>query len=97
MRDDGTNGVLSLPGLRPPELEVFSDSAVQGHFATTYSVDVNEALSSVDDHHGYADALASLTRTDKAMIVWEACRAYATNRDRSELEPIVQFLKREFG
>jgi hypothetical protein len=91
-------GVASLPGTRPPEVEVFTDQAVKERFAAApYSLDLGDVLASVTDHHDYATALARRTMLDDVVVVTDACRAYATAREPAEFAEILGFLKAELG
>jgi hypothetical protein len=81
-----------LPGDVPPELVVFSDSAVVSHFSERYDIKITDLLSGVGDHHSYAKTIANkLTLTDD-YVSTDACRIYAASRDKAEFDQIKKFL-----
>jgi predicted ATPase len=98
MGHDGTGGVMSLPGARPPEVEVFSDPAVKFFFAgTPYATDLDTVLAPVHDHHQHVGAIARHLMVDESVITTEACRAYVTARDPSDFDGVMRFLSQELG
>lgn len=94
MSDDGSNGVLSMPGSSAPEVEVFEAQSVRDYFATEpYSLGVAERLASVDDHHKFVASIASAASTAEAAIAVEACRAYVTGAPAEFFDDMVQFIR----
>jgi predicted ATPase len=90
--------VMSLPGTRAPEIEVFTDPAVRSHFADEpYKIALEEVLASTSDHHGYVPAIASCLMEDEAFVATEACRAYAGARSPADFASIDTFLRNKLG
>jgi predicted ATPase len=61
--DTGANpssGLLSLPGSKPPEKEVYEHPGVKQYFAEQFSLDIDNelALKNVTDHHKFSEVLA---------------------------------------
>lgn len=94
----GDEFVMSLPGTRAPEIEVFSDPAVRSHFADEpYKIVTEGILASTADHHGYAAAIASCLMLDESFVATEACRAYASARSPADFASIDTFLRSKLG
>lgn len=98
MPHDGTGGVMTLPGTQPPEKEVFSDPAVKAYFANApFSLDLDEVLAGVADHHDYAKAIAASLMMDEIAVVSDACRAYVAAHDVVDFSTIATFVHAEVG
>ncbi|WP_329169775.1 AAA family ATPase [Streptomyces decoyicus] len=98
MPHDGTGGVMTLPGTRPPEKEVFEHPAVKTYFAgSAFSLDLGEVLAGVANHHDYAAKIAARLRMEEAAVVHEACRAYSAGHEASDFELILDFLRKNLS
>ncbi|MFB7357468.1 ATP-dependent nuclease [Streptomyces gardneri] len=94
MPHDGTGGVMTLPGTRPPEKEVFEHQAVKAYFAANgFSLDLGEVLAGVANHHDYAAKIAASVKMEEAAVVTDACRAYAASHEAGDFESIISFLR----
>jgi AAA domain, putative AbiEii toxin, Type IV TA system len=96
---EAANEVVSgLPGTRPPEIEVFTDGAVKDAFAAApYNLALDEALSSVGDHHEYVRAIAKRLMLEESFVATTGCRAYAAARAVEEFSEIVAMIRRGLG
>jgi hypothetical protein len=98
MNDRGEGAVMSLPGTGAPEFEVFSDPAVEEHFAgRPYKIALGEILASVSDHHDYVPTIARHLMLEEGYVATDACRAYASARDPDDFNDVLSFLRRELG
>jgi predicted ATPase len=98
MNDHGEGAVMSLPGSRAPEIEVFTDPAVAEHFANSpYKIALDEILAPVSDHHDYVAVIARKLMLEESYVATDACRAYASTRDSQEFTDVLAFLRGEFG
>lgn len=72
------DGLLSFPGSRPPEREVFSHPAVAHLIFEKYGIDLDWTLerNGVDDHHGIAAHVAQEAFVDEAVVVAIAVEKY---------------------
>lgn len=94
MTDDGTNGVLSLPGYSAPEVEVFQSQAVRDYFAgDPYSIDVAERLATEADHHRFVSTIAAAVSAPDATIATEACRAFVRGLPDETFDDVVGFIR----
>jgi hypothetical protein len=90
MNDHGDGAVMSLPGTRAPEIEVFSDPAVVEHFAnSSYKIALDEILAPVSDHHDYVTVIARKLMLEESYVATDACRAYAGMRDSHEFTDVL--------
>jgi hypothetical protein len=98
MEHHGQEFVMSLPGTRPPELEVFTDPAVRTYFAgEPYKIFLEVILASASDHHDYVSAIARRLMLEESFIATEACRAYAATHSPADFGSIVTFLREKLG
>lgn len=98
MPHDGTGGVRTLPGTEPPEKEVFAHAAVKSHFADVpYSIDLDEVLAGVADHHDYAQTVAARLMLDEVAVISVACRTYAAAHQAGDFDAVVDFVRKEVG
>ncbi|MFE2361074.1 ATP-dependent nuclease [Streptomyces virginiae] len=98
MPHDGTGGVRTLPGTEPPEKEVFAHPAVKSHFADVpYSIDLDEVLAGVADHHDYAQTVAARLLLDEVAVISVACRTYAAAHQAGDFDAVVEFVRKEVG
>jgi hypothetical protein len=98
MNDDGKGAVMSLPGARAPEIEVFTDPAVVEHFANSpYKIALDEILAPVSDHHDYVTVIARKLMLEESYVATDACRAYASVRNSQEFMDVLTFLRKELG
>ncbi|WP_341715813.1 AAA family ATPase [Micromonospora sp. FIMYZ51] len=89
-------GMFRLPGVRPPEEEVFLDSAVVAYFRKhPYLIDLPDLLATADGHHYFPDVVAAKVAVSKAVVVAEACRAYVSARQPADFKAFIEFLHRE--
>ena len=79
---DLTNHLLSFPGSRPPEEEVFGNMTVATSIREKYGVDISWILErdAVDDHHKIAAHIASEAETEEEVI-----RTFAIERYLEEI------------
>lgn len=90
--------VMSLPGGRAPELEVFTDPAVQAHFADEpYKISLDPILATASDHHDYVPAIARVLMREESVVATEACLAYAAARTPADFSSITTFLRGKLG
>lgn len=98
MQHPGKDFMISLPGTRPPEVEVFTDPSVQVYFAgEPYRISLDEILAPVSDHHGYVSAVAKQLMLEESYVATDACRAYASARAPEDFTYISSFLHRELS
>lgn len=98
MPHDGSNGVMTLPGSRPPEQEVFTHPAVREHFgAAPFHLALDEALAGVRDHHDFANQVAKRLMKDVAAVVDHACSAYAGAHEPGDFKYIAEFIRTQVG
>lgn len=64
------DGLLSFPGNRPPELEVFTEAAVKEMIKKKYDIDVDWILQrdNVKDHHKIACHIAAEAEADEEVV-----------------------------
>jgi hypothetical protein len=98
MGHPGEEYIISLPGTKPPEIEVFSDSSVKAHFAGgPYSISVDETLAGVSDHHSYVHIIADRLMLEQGFVATEACRGYVNARTLEDFTSITSFLREKLG
>ena len=86
-------GLLKLPGERPPEVELAESPEVQAALIEKYEVDLAEVRAGEQDHHKWFKEAARRAAVSEMTILTEAAEVYATTVDAVEGQRLVDLLK----
>jgi predicted ATPase len=89
------DGLYSLPGTRPPELEVFHNSSVRKAISQRYAFDCDSLLSSrtPENHHDLPGLIAAEASVSSDTIVSTACHAFAHSLQDTEVARIAGVIR----
>ena len=87
---DLKNNLLSFPGSRPPELEVFSNETVRSSLKEKYDIDIAWILKrdDIEDHHKISKCIASEVETEEEVIRSFAIEIYISDIS-TEFDPLI--------
>ncbi len=88
-------GLFSFPGSRPPEIEVFQNSAVKEFMQEKYDIDIDWLIQRVeiDDHHKIVECIASEAEAEQEVVRILAIEHYIRGID-SEFDPLILAIER---
>jgi hypothetical protein len=86
-------GLLKLPGGRPPEVELAESPEVQALLIEEYEVDLADVRAGEQNHHKWFKEVARRAAVPEMVVLTAAGKVYATTVDPVEGQRLVDLLK----
>lgn len=88
--------IYYLPGISPPEKELFGNITVQSYLRERYRINFDSFYASKlqdADHHGWLEILAEYVNQDKSALLYELAKEYAQSLRPDDVTQLITQLK----
>jgi len=93
--DNPRENLFKLPGILPPEREIFDSTNVRQYVENTYNLNMHDFQATLTnvDHHDWLERLAQRVNCEKGALMYELARSYVASIAEGDASPLINGLK----